>query len=278
MTTRIDYAMPAAVYHGVDALSASGAKTLLRSPERYAWERDHPSEPSAAMRFGSLVHCMVLEPQQVAARYIARPAGIDGKTKEGKAMLDALRAEAGDREIVDAAEFERAERMHNAFSAAVYAAGIGGDEAGNTEVSLFWDGDRCRMKARLDALLPDGALDLKTHSGDLDDDSLRRTIFNYQYHLQAAHYLDGLAAVGLPCERFVFAFVTSQPPHVCRLVSLSHEALYVGRALRDQAAAVYARCLVHGWRSEHAGAVTEIGLPPWARNRAELMTDDTPAF
>jgi exodeoxyribonuclease VIII len=275
MTTRIDYAMSAAIYHGVDALSASGAKTLLRSPERYAWEREHPAEPTPAMRFGTLVHCMALELDQFGRRYFIRPAGIDGRTKDGKAVLDAMRAEAGDREIVSMDDCARADRMGDAFSDAMTAA----DEyLGLTEVSLFWDGGVCPMKARIDALLPDGALDLKTHSGDLDDDSLRRTIFNYQYHLQAAHYLDGLAAVGLPCERFVFAFVTSQPPHVCRLVSLSHEALYVGRALRDQAAAVYARCLVHGWRSEHAGAVTEIGLPPWARNRAELMTDDTPAF
>ena len=48
-------------YFANPALSQSGAKTLLRSPQQYAHERDNPTPPTAAMLDGQLLHAMVLK-------------------------------------------------------------------------------------------------------------------------------------------------------------------------------------------------------------------------
>ena len=58
-------------YHADPAISASQLKEIGKSPFHY-WKRyvdpdRSPSEPTAAMRLGSLVHCAVLEPNAIAA-------------------------------------------------------------------------------------------------------------------------------------------------------------------------------------------------------------------
>ena len=52
--------MPASDYHKVEALSASGAKLLLRSPAHYIASKTTPREPTAAMRLGTLTHALIL--------------------------------------------------------------------------------------------------------------------------------------------------------------------------------------------------------------------------
>lgn len=245
-------------YFSIEALSPSGAKTLLKSPARYAWERAHPSEPTPAMRFGTLVHCLVLEAAQVRARYAVRPAGIDGRTKEGKAALDAFRADAGDREIVDADDFKRAEFMADAVWS-VFA------DRTHAEHVLRWSQDGVACKGKVDAFDKDGILDLKTTSGDLDDETLSKAIANYGYHVSGAAYLDGAARNGLPCESFRLVFVRSSAPHECRVVRLADEALEVGRRLWLRAVESYGIChALADWPSPGRGRVDTISLPAWA--------------
>jgi hypothetical protein len=56
-------------YHADPAVSASHLHAIARSPYHY-WSRyldpnRKPVEPTAAMRLGSLVHCAVLEPDEL---------------------------------------------------------------------------------------------------------------------------------------------------------------------------------------------------------------------
>ena len=60
-------------YHADPAVSASHLHAIARSPYHY-WSRyldpnRKPVEPTAAMRLGSLVHCAVLEPDELSQRY-----------------------------------------------------------------------------------------------------------------------------------------------------------------------------------------------------------------
>jgi hypothetical protein len=255
-------------YHAIEALSASGCKTLLRSPALYRWQRDNPTPSTPAMRLGTLTHCLVLEPSEYASRYLVRPAGIDGRTKDGKAALEALRAEAGSRELLDPDDFDTARWMADSALEVLADTGLA---LSDCERSILWtlahDDGEVPCKARIDAVVSDGILDLKTTSGDLDDDTLAKTIANYQYHLQAPHYLDAATQDFLPCSRFLFLFVRSAAPFEARIVELDHEALEAGLRLRDQAVAVYADCLASGtWPGPGPGApaISTISLPAWA--------------
>ena len=77
-----------AAYHGNAAISHSKLETFRRRPalyyKRYITREITPEEPGAAFRLGSAVHCSVLEPGEMPARYAIKPEGIDRRTKEGK--------------------------------------------------------------------------------------------------------------------------------------------------------------------------------------------------
>ncbi|NUS54772.1 MAG: hypothetical protein HOV66_07900, partial [Streptomycetaceae bacterium] len=60
LTVGIHDDIPELEYHADPALSASGAKTLLHSPARFAWERENGTRSSDAMDLGTLVHTLVL--------------------------------------------------------------------------------------------------------------------------------------------------------------------------------------------------------------------------
>jgi hypothetical protein len=107
-------------YYQIEALSASGAKALLKSPLAYRHAMDAPRADTEAFRFGRLVHALVLQPAVADSLCVILPprpdlSGVrDAKgnvpkvpaaTEQGKALLapwqaecDALRvtAEAGE--------------------------------------------------------------------------------------------------------------------------------------------------------------------------------------
>lgn len=105
-------------YFKIEALSASGAKSLLASPAQYRHERDNPRADTDDFRFGRLTHCLVLEPHRVDELCVVLPDEPDWsacKNKDGtparrkaadsvKALLapwqaacDGLRGTAGER-------------------------------------------------------------------------------------------------------------------------------------------------------------------------------------
>lgn len=279
-------------YFAIEALSASGAKTLLRSPAQYRYERDHPTQPTPAMVFGQLVHAVVLEPERMAAMVSTGPdlSGVltkDGKpaanpaaTAEGKALIEAWRQSNPSVQVVSAADWATAHAMAAAVRAAplpeALAIGTVGDLlAGDcrAEVEVQWQDGATPCKAKLDAVctLADGrviVLDLKTTTADLDADSLGKAVATYAYHRQAAHYLAAIAAGGVVDAEFWFAFVRKDPPHEVAVVCLDQDALAKGAAEMRQAIAVYAACAKSGdWPSAQAAGwlPSTISLPRWYR-------------
>ena len=75
-------------YESIKALNWSSLKEVSTSPRAYRWRQDHPRKDTAALTMGPAVHCAILEPAEFAARYIVRPADIDGRTKAGRAWHD----------------------------------------------------------------------------------------------------------------------------------------------------------------------------------------------
>ena len=74
--TGIRLGVPELTYHtDTRTLSASGAKTLLRDPERFAWERDHGRPPKAAFDLGGVVHALVLRSGDERIRIIDATTG-----------------------------------------------------------------------------------------------------------------------------------------------------------------------------------------------------------
>jgi exodeoxyribonuclease VIII len=223
-------------YHADPAISASQLKEISKSPFHY-WKRyvdpdRSPSEPTAAMRLGSLVHCAVLEPKELLQRYAVGP---DRRTKEGKATAEKMLADGI--EPVSASDFEQALSM----AAAVHShstAGLLLGMSGQAEQSFWWDdiATRLRCKCRPDWFDGELIVDLKTCQ-DASPAGFGKSVANFGYQIQAAHYLAGTLA-----KRFIFVAVEKTYPFAVGVYELDPEALVhgiqtlqlPGWALKDQ--------------------------------------------
>lgn len=254
-------------YHALPWLGSSGIKKLARSPRHFRAASDPgrpPEKASDAMRAGTLAHCAILEPEQLAARYAVKPAGHDGRTVAGKAWM----AEHAHLEVVSADEFEAATRQAAAVRSLPEVGALLG--VGRPEVSAFWVDEDTSIgcKCRPDWVAPAGdgviLIDVKTCQ-DASPLAFPKSVARFGYHLQAAWYVDGYAkASGKPVLGFVFAAVEADYPHAAAAYMLDDESLERGRAECRRLLALYRHCLVQDEWPGYPQTIQPIGLPAWA--------------
>lgn len=263
------YDMPADEYHAEPAVSNSMLSDLRRSPRHcYALHlaADKPvREPTASMRFGTMAHCVVLEPAKFHQRYAVKPQSHDGRTKEGKAWA----AEHAGREIISAEESTAATRLQSAVYAVPELAHA--LSSGRAEVSVFWTDERTglRCRARPDWLhrLPDGRLivvDLKTTS-DASPTEFARSVWTYGYHRQEAFYKAGLTACGEEVAAFLFAAVTNAHPFIAVPYVLDDDAVMRGAAEVRDLIDLFAECKRTNEWPAYGSGVQVLSLPAWAK-------------
>jgi len=255
-------------YHADPAVSASHLKAVMQSPYHY-WSRyvdpnRKPVEPTAAMKLGSLAHCAILEPEELLNRYgVCAPRN----TKAGKEQAERMAAQ--NMEAVTASDMALAMGMSAAVQAhpAAYAL----LKEGKAEQSFWWDdlatGMRC--KCRPDWYQGSTIVDIKTTT-DASPQAFARSVATFGYHIQAAHYLEGLSD---RCQRFVFVAVEKTYPHAVAVYELDGEALALGRTMRDNGMDVIAGChAANVWPGYGDTTIQTISLPKWATNPIETET------
>lgn len=257
------YGLPAADYHRREAMSASGAKKMLRSPQHYKLMRDTPSVPTAAMEFGTVVHAGVLEPGTFG-EVVAIAPEVDKRTKDGKAEWGAFAAANAGRIILSADDHSRAlacvaaVRAHPAASKLL--------DGGEREMSLFWNDGRYKVpcKARYDAFNHGGVIDLKT-TQDASPEAFGRSCATFLYHAQAAMYLSaGEHALNATPRFFAFICVESEPPHGVACYILPSAAIQAGAVLINIALERYAAALASGQWPGYSETIDALPFPKWA--------------
>jgi exodeoxyribonuclease VIII len=256
-------------YHQGPGLSVSGIKRFRRTPFHYhALAQPHdapPTAPTPAMINGTLVHCLVLEPDQFFKRYVIGP-DVDKRTREWKEFL--RDSSAAGWEVISQVQFDAAERQANALRALPDVATLLGD--GRAEVSAYWLVGGVLCKCRPDWVSPVAfgtgsiLLDVKT-TKDASPQAFARSAADLGYHLQADWYCEGYAqASGMDVHGMVFAVVESEYPHACALYMLDEPALDKGRAATRDALKHYTECVkADAWPS-YSPEITTLQLPPWA--------------
>jgi len=104
-----------------------------------------------------------------------------------------------------------------------------------TELSVVFDyyGDLC--KARFDMLQNNVIIDLKT-CRDASPKGFKQAVRNFNYHQQAAFYLDAAASAGMTeVDRFQFLAISKQHPYPYAIYELSPESIEYGRSLNEKA-------------------------------------------
>jgi len=255
-------------YHADPAISASQLKTVMQSPYHYWIRYLDPDRvamvPTAAMRFGSLAHCAVLEPDELSKRYQLAP---DRRTKEGKAAVAEMAA-AGI-EAVSEADMVLAVNM----AVAVHGHPTAGAllQSGQAEQSFWFDdiptGLRC--KCRPDWFDGTTIVDLKTCQ-DASPTGFAKAIANFGYQIQAAHYLAGTLAT-----RFIFVAVEKTAPYAIGVYELNTEALIHGSIARHNALQRIQDCrAINEWPGYTDGIQT-LQLPGWAlKDNTSITSED----
>ena len=258
------------VYHGDSALaphlgrslSYSGAKVLLESPARYAYQRTHRVE-KPAFDFGHLAHALILGVSQgirVIDCYDWKLKRHQDERKEAYAagLIPVSRAD-----LLAASRLARAVKLHP-VAGRLFA-------QGKSEVSMYWidpdTGVTCR--GRVDSLHPRAVLDLKT-CRDASPTGFAKDVASFHYELQDAFYRNGIRATTGEDLPFIFICVEKEPPHFVGLYQLDHEATRIGEEEYAEALALFAECEARraaGDPDAYPGLSPEIqplSLPRWA--------------
>jgi exodeoxyribonuclease VIII len=265
--------MAADRYHGIAAMSASGLKLMKQSPAHFYGRNLDPDRPPPAtveaFALGTLFHTCLFEPDSVHLRYVVKPEGHDGRTKEGKAWL----AENAGLEVV------AADKMAAAWNMARSARTIPDVSAlmreGYAESSAFWvdeaTGELCKCRPDWTSPASDGVILLDGKScQDASVDGFARAIWNYGYHNQAAWYSDGFeCATGKRVHGFVFVAVETTYPHVAAAYMLGDDLLDKARAENRRLLDLYAQCKRENKWPGYAGGIELIHLPVWAERKLE---------
>jgi exodeoxyribonuclease VIII len=256
-------------YHADPAISASQLKTVMQSPYHY-WSRYLDPDrvamvPTAAMRLGSLVHCAVLEPDELSKRYQLAP---DRRTKEGKAAV--IEMAAAGIEAVSETDLAQALQMADAVRSNSTAALLLSNGAAEQS---FWFDDiptRMRCKCRPDWLSADGAtiVDLKTCQ-DASPASFAKAVANFGYQIQAAHYLAGTLAT-----RFIFVAVEKTAPYAIGVYELDTEALIHGSIARHNALQILQDCKAVNGYPGYTDGIQTLQLPGWALKDQTTITSE----
>jgi len=264
MEIGMKYGLEAADYHALEALSASGAKLLLKSPAHYLASKVAPREPTNAMKLGTVVHSLILEPEKAAAEIAVMPK-FDKRTTIGKKAAEEFEEDNRGKLIIDEAIYDRARSIAEAVHAhPVVKEGL---VEGAAEVSLFWEQYGVACKARLDYLKGASIFDVKTCS-DASPEGFARQIAQFQYHVQAAHYAHGYREiVGWDLDRFVFIAVESETPYAVGVYTLDARSLQSGRILMERAAEAYRRAMSSPSAAlpSYGDGIVEISVPAWAQ-------------
>ncbi len=245
------YTMDDATYHAdpiaEGSLSSSGARTLLKSPALYRWQREHPVQKDV-YDVGHAVHAKVLGVGMDVVEIPADVLATNGatSTKAAKEFIAQVRAEGKvplKAEVV--AEI-------NAMSEAVLAHPLARallERPGQSETSLFAPDPETGvwLRARIDRLPDQGhgrtvAVDLKT-GRSADPAEFNRSAAEYGYDVQSEWYQAVLRRVrGDDDTAFVFIVVESAPPHLVSVIELTGTFPQIGRDRMRRAIDTFHHC------------------------------------
>lgn len=214
--------IPNEVYHKLPGISGSNLQLLAES-NRHLDNRHLFFARTPALTFGTLLHTMVLEPDDVDKNYTVMPK-FGTKAQTGISIEAATKQfleDNADKTIIDAETYKKAERMARNVRA------ICGHiiDKGIKERSLFVDHKGLILKSRLD-------IDLEAEGDDYDLKSitlgikefsnavLEQHIKKFKYHWSAAFRNIIRRELGKPVRDNYLIFCNTGPGHMVRVVKM----------------------------------------------------------
>jgi exodeoxyribonuclease VIII len=225
------------------------------------------------MREGTAIHCAVFEPERFAADYVA--ADMDKRTKTGQETWGSL--EQSGKIVVTRKDYEKFITIANVVQSHPLAGRL--VSGGTAERSVFWrrgaplaDGGETEIlcKCRPDYMKNLGGgyvvVDLKTTTDARPAKWGRSAYWDYGYHIQAAHYADGLRRVlGERPREFFFIVVEKTPPYGVIVYRTTELTLRRGDEDCAELYRKYAECLRDDTWPNYPDVILDFDLPKGAQ-------------
>jgi len=258
--------LPADQYHADPAYSFSAIKQAMRSPAHLKAWLTAPPEQTPAMRLGTLTHLAVLQPDLFASTTAVAPI-VDRRTKEGKSIWEQFQAQNTGKEIITNDEREQLTAMRDSVRIHPAASALLGE--GTAEVSVF---NQCAetglpLKARMDWVRENAIVDLKT-TEDASPAGFAKSVSNYRYDLQAAHYRRMLKLQGRGDLPFYLIAVEKEAPFAVAVYRLDEGDLTLAdMQMQQQLRAIASCCEFNSWPA-YSREVETLTLPKWHNQKA----------
>lgn len=237
-------------YDSIPAWRSHDLTSIIRCP--YTWKHQEFKE-SPALLEGRVQHTVFLEHHKFFDEYAIEPV-VDKRTKAGKAEYSEWLEGLGDRtpckqDLYDVC-MERRRVVEEYIPKPEH----------RVELTLCWEWNGQPCKGKLDWHTGTDVWDLKT-CRDASARGFRSAINSFNYHQQAAYYLNGCRAVGLPTDKFYFLAQEKAHPYPYAVYTLSEEALAYADARNEQAMALGLECERKGeYQPFNQQSVTEFGI------------------
>lgn len=257
-------------YHSGPGISKSQLDDIAESPATYIWRKTAPvdTEKLQALDMGTALHCLLLEPDEFAKRFIIAPA-FNRRTTAGKeAEAEFLQgcADTG-KTVMDAEDGRKLQLMRDSVMAHPDARWLL-EQSGRSESSIYWDdsdtGELCRC--RPDRMLTDFPFLVDVKKVD-DMSRFERHVEEFRYHVQNAMYADGFSKHFGEKPEFIFLAVSSSIEcgrYPVRVRPLEPEWIATGYDLYRRDLNTYHQCRINNdWHD-----LIPLQRPGWARRAA----------
>lgn len=226
-----------------DGLSNSMLSKIAISPAHFKEYVSNPPKQTEALVFGSLLHCLVLEPDNFDRDFAIEPI-VNKRTNEGKEILAEFHETNSGKTIVTEEQFNLAsilkDKIYEHKKANLLLSG-----KGENEISLFWEDEdtKIKCKAKLDRIKSDIIIDLKS-ARSAKPEIFAKQVYDLGYHRQSAFYLNGFKeCYKKEAKGFVFIVVEKEPPYNVAVYEISELFKEVGKIEISELLQTYKECI-----------------------------------
>ena len=227
------------------------------SPEKYKAQKDMYGKPSEAMKLGTSVHSVVLEPEKFNSDILVQPEfkgkGSVAARKEWKESIPTGTT------IIDQKQYETTMRISDSFQSRPELTEL--LSGGEAEVTVLFEIGDLECKVRPD-YLSDIIIDLKTTSKPLTD--FNKACVNFNYHLSAYYYCLGCDMVDY--QKYKFLVVETFAPYAFVIFSPDYEFFEAGKEQVLKALDILKFCKKHDMYPSVELEQT-LSLPGWYRGK-----------
>ncbi len=293
------YQHPEHHYRRAPGISASEVKVFANECPAHYHHR-FLGEPvirveSTAMVLGSMVHCLVLEPDEFDRRYLAQPTPGEqdlvtvphlkawlkhhnlNQAGSKSELIERILQHDPDAPVWSVMEEKRQQARQKTVKPDLMAqARCMADSVLNTpqarwlmgegeaEVSVWGQHEETGLllKCRPDWLRKEICIDLKTCACS-GPRQFGQDFLKFGYELQQAHYTSTLTSAGIEIEVFAFIAVENEAPYVTQVYLLDNQGIEAAFRRWNKIMNSLAECLANDRWPGYATGETELTLPKW---------------